>query len=361
MSKSIFTPRSSTKKPFISPTRLGLAAALCLMPVSALANHTDAEIDISSTSPIFVSVSNLSGSTNVNERLLTMTTPATINVKGQAQCKNGSAVQSVQLHFGLDYIESGPNGHTLWGVWDSSSPQLFGPTNDTPFDITHDVNISPTWQLGTLVTIVPNAVKVVEDNLKAYVNNGGSALDFLRADAAFETTLTASATVACEKNGSVVFDTVSQTTTIHILYKGDPNLEVQTVGQNPNQVAPNQPALPEYAIYAPQLKGAIIVGHKAGGRGNAQPPGDDQDVRDPVTGDEISVAYAEFPRYNIADGYFERELWSGYVSYLADAVCSEPVMAVTGDGECVLLEDGCFPQEFDSCRTLDGCCDARSR
>ncbi len=348
-------------------SRFSIAFALALAPMSALANHVDADITISSVSPIFVSVSNLSGSTNVNERLLTMTTPATITVKGQGQCTNLAAVQSVQLHFGLDYIESGPNGHTLWGVWDSSAPQAFQSTNNAQFEITHDIAISPTWSIDTLVTIAPNAVKVVEDNLKTYVSNGGKALDFLRQDGSFETTVTASATVACERNGSVFFDTVSQSTTMHVLYNGDPNLEVQTVGQNPNGVQVNQPALPEYAVYAPQLKGAIILGHAKGGVvrppddrdpiDDRDPTDDDGEIRDPVDeNDDRSVEYATFPVYDIATGTYLREPWTGYVSYWADDVCDAPQMGVTGDGVCVQVPE-CLPQEFDSCRTVDGCCD----
>ena len=237
----------SLRTVFFTNTVALFALVLFLMPTSTLANHVDAEISISTASPIFVSVSNLSGSTNVNERLLTMITPAEITVKGHAQCKNGSAAQSVQLHFGLDYIESSPKGHKLWGIWDSSEPYL-PETISTAYSISHNINISPTWELGTLVTLHPNAVKVVEDNLKAYVSNGGSAIDFLRADASFETVVIASATVACERDGSVFYDTVSKPTTMHVLYKGDPNLEAQTIGQNPNQVNPNQPGSPSYAL-----------------------------------------------------------------------------------------------------------------
>ncbi len=275
---SIHTPKKTT----MSRCLCHFAACLALVPVSALANHVDAQVSITSVSPIFVSVSNTSGSTNVNERLLTMTTPATITVRGGAQAKNLAVVQSVQLHFGLDFIQSGPNGHTLWGIWDSSAPQLFQSTNSVQYDITHDIAISPTWDLGTLVTLRPNAVKVVEDQLKAYVNGGGKALDFLQQDAAFEIPVKVYATVTAERNGSVFFDTVGATTTMHILYKGDPNLKVQTVGNNPNTLLPNKPNLPQVAVYAPQMKGSIAPARKPFGKLRGRPPGGG--VRLPVDG-----------------------------------------------------------------------------
>jgi hypothetical protein len=340
---------------FRTSTFLTTALAL-IMPTSALAHHVDAEISISSASPIFVTVSNQSGSSDANERLLTMMNPAQITVKGEALCKNSSVIDSIQLHFGLDYIESGPNGHTLWGVWDSSEPLLYENRNSASYSITHDVALGDTWAVGTLVTLAPNAVKVVEDQLKAYVNNGGSAIDFLRTDAAFETAVTANATVACERNGSVFFDTVPRTVTMHILYKGDPNIQVQTVGNGPDAVAPNQPTLPPFAIYAPQLKGAIALGYSDHGRGDSRDRGP-IDIDD--DGDDESdrfVDYGTYEVYNIEEACYD-DLWSGYVSYSSDDLCGDPRMAVTSDGVCVFVDDGCVPQEFDSCRTLDGCCD----
>ena len=75
-----------------------------------------------------------------------------------------------------------------------------------------------------------------------------------------------------------------------------------------------------------------------------------------VERDVRSVTFQRFPIYDALTETYS-STWSGWTTSSNDLCPAQPVTAVTPDGQCVAVQS-CLPAEFDSCRVLDGCCDA---
>lgn len=221
-----------------------LFTALSLSLLTATAAHADelklthgvSNLLITSAVPdLNLSVRNLSGSPLAADRELVMVSAQPlVEVEAQVWCREMSSGQndlrSVELTFGTSDVYIGPNGYDVMdlGVWDASEPLLYqgGLSSDEVY-LDHQLDLPTTWDGG--FTLGFNPVKVVEQRLQAYVNNGGTAADFLRQDDVFETTIDLNVVAWCEYQGTYV-DVLypgmrTREVTVAIFYHGDPEIQ----------------------------------------------------------------------------------------------------------------------------------------
>lgn len=240
-------------------TALPSAAAAVGIPSMSFAVH---DVIISSNIPILnISVRNVSASTDPALRDLRVTSPTpVVNVKGQVWCKSFQQGQTradtAQVLFGNVSLWVQPGGVDLLtiGAW-SSSPVVALGGNETlrNYDISAPVNFPDRWNGG--ISLGFNPVKVVEDRLEQYVDNGaGSEADFLRVDDVFETTVTMSAAGWCDYASPNLtpgsYAGLRQVEVpVHIFYHGDPDIQdpVVAVGSPGTIQAPPPPPGPAYA------------------------------------------------------------------------------------------------------------------
>jgi hypothetical protein len=206
--------------------------------------HGVSSILITSAVPdINLSVRNLSGSSLSEDRELVMVSAQpVVDVEAQVFCRQMSSGQndlrSVELTFGASDVYIGANGYDVMevGVWDGSEPLLYqgGLSSDEVY-LEHQLDLPTTVNDGSWLAF--NPAKVVEQRLQAYVNNGGTAADFLRQDDVFEVDISMNVVVWCEYQGTYV-DVMypgmrTRPVTVAIFYHGDPNIQddpITTVG-----------------------------------------------------------------------------------------------------------------------------------
>jgi hypothetical protein len=376
-------------------TRLALVAPLALsLSTTAVASDTSdlpmgiASIPILSATPnIFITVENVSGSTKLEHRKLKVTSPdPPFSLSGQVFCKailSGSTrlVES-RVVFGDPVVLTGGSlGSELFevNVWDATDPVTFqGNISSSNVAFQHDVDIPKTWNGGLFLGFNPS--KVVEDELAMYASSGGSAADFLRQDHVFAVPISVNLVGACESTTSYGVHLWEGYTrrkiTAHVFYKGDPDIEdpVTPIVTLPEHVTPKLPKGLSLGIATPP-QAAVIVQLACFGDENdrCDDARDDECYDDRREGEACYdddrhehddgldepgrfVAYETLPMLDWETGEFT-DTWSGWVSHMAET-CSEGVRtATTADGECVLVE-GCWPEEFEDCYELDGCCEA---
>lgn len=329
-------------------THVVVALVATMTAGSARADQTDwslgiASIGIVSATPmIHVTVRNVSNSTSSDKRqLATVSPPPAYSLDGQVFCKAilGGSTRLVesQLLFGTPVVLVNEAGAGIWpiGVWDSSDPIEYDAnisSADVSFD--HLIDLPTTWNGGLELGF--NPAKVVEDHLATWVQNGGSAADFLRQDDVFEVQIPVNLVGVCRNTSSYgVHEYAGYTRrwiTASVFYQGDPDVVDPirpAVGVAGSLLGPSLP--PQFHVYSPA----------------SQQPAED-DGREPT--------FARFAIYDVETASYDG-LWSGWVTYSGDICPVNPQPAVTPTGECVLVE-ACVPVEFDSCRALAGCCDA---
>jgi hypothetical protein len=313
-----------------------------------------ASIYIGSATPYLnLSVQNLSGSSDPEERELVMTSPMPeYELSGQVFCDailgGTTELKRAQLMFGHGIVMSSQGGGTtLWptDMWDASEPQLFGGVTAADVDFQHELDIPTTWQGGP-ITLGFNPVEVVEKRLADYVTNGGTAADFLRTDDVFEVEVGVNLVGVCENTSDYgVNEYVGYTRryiTVAIFFHGDENIEdpITQVGGLPGDIAVGSSSpllLKVRAPLSPRVSRVLASREE-----------------EPPTG-------REYVRYNEYDPTTSSYLglWSGWVTPSEDDTCYEhPVTAVTPDGRCVLVDEGCVPASFGRCAQVTGCCQA---
>lgn len=218
-------------------TALTPPAVLAGIPTMSFAVH---DIIVSSNIPALnISVRNLSGSPDPALRDLRVTSPMPmLNVNGQVWCKSfqnaHTRADAAQILFGNVSLMSTQNGVDALtvGAWSASDVEGLGADETLRnYSIAAPVEFPDHWNGG--VTLGFNPVRVVEDRLDNYVQNGaGSEASFLRVDDVFETTITLNAVGWCEYdsqnlNGKRYAGLREIEVPVHIFYHGDPEIEDQ--------------------------------------------------------------------------------------------------------------------------------------
>lgn len=242
------------------------AAVIALSPTAAAASEADMsfaihDVSVSSNIPALnISVRNLAASRLPANRNLRVTSPKPmLNVSGQVWCKSFNAAHtraaSARVLFGNAHVVSSPDGADVYpiGTW-SPSPMVNLGADEMlrNYSINAPVDFPDHWTGG--FTLGFNPVKVVEDRMKQFVENGaGSEADFLRVDDVFETTITMNAVGWCEYKSQNIDGRYAGVRRIevpvHIFYHGDPDIEDTTavVESSGTLQAPPPPPGPAYA------------------------------------------------------------------------------------------------------------------
>ncbi|MCW5725063.1 MAG: hypothetical protein KIS81_08890 [Maricaulaceae bacterium] len=247
----------------MKPTTLlagALAFAIAAAPAAADTELSFPVHDIVITGNIpavNVAVRNMSGSPHPAHRLLRVISPdPVVNVSGQVWCQNynhaSTAARGAQVLFGNVFLHQSPNGVDVvtLGAWASSARHpMNGSQTLVNFQISTPMNLPQTWDSQALVTLGFNPVQVVEQRLAQYVQQGGSAAQFLRTDDVFETTVTLNAAGWCQyqtQNINGEYAGVRRVQlTVRIFYQGDRNIdEHPTVAQTPGGINAPQPSQP---------------------------------------------------------------------------------------------------------------------
>lgn len=236
--------------------RLPVALSLFALSVAPAASADQVELadEVASVlitgniSDIDISVRNMSGSPDANQRALeVVSAPPVVGVDGQVWCSAGSTLDHVELMFGPLAMFHGPDPFLLdWGVWDVSAPLGFGNVDDADFSIEHELDFAHQVEPWNLFTDF-NPAEIVEAHLETYVDNGGSVVDFLRTDDVFEASITVSAVAWCtdDSDDGVAPGFRSRPIRAYIFYHGDRSITEQPVVGTPGDIAtlPEPPPL----------------------------------------------------------------------------------------------------------------------
>lgn len=217
---------------------------------------------------VTVTVRNMSASTDPAQRDLRAVSAAPqFHVTGQVWCKtlsNGPAhAVRAQLYLGnvsLHSTNEGVDASTL-GSWGHSAPQAFSGTHEIEnFELDLTAPMQTSWE-GNAINLGFNPVRDVEERLEQYLaQNAGSAADFLRSDAVFETTIGVNAVGWCEYEGFNYSGTYAgyrrKDITVRIFYQGDSDIQdVPTAVGGANTVNAPAPARVR-AVLSPQGAGS---------------------------------------------------------------------------------------------------------
>lgn len=336
---------------FRHPALVALVGVVFVGPAQA-SDQTDwpvgiASISIVSATPtVHVTVQNLSNSTSPDEReLFSVSAAPAYALSGQVFCKGimGGTTRLVksQLLFGTPVVTTTDHGTMIWpvGVWDASDPIAHqGNISSADVHFDHAIDLPGSWNGGLHLGF--NPVKMVEDRLATHVANGGSAADFLRQDDVFEVKIPVNLVGECQNTSTHGVHNYEGYTrrwiTAAIFYRGDPEIEAPSgpVVSMPDALGEVPPRPPQHFVPTSRAP-------------------------NPVDDDERDVTFGRFSVVDLETGS-DQGLWSGWVTYGEDACPEHPWTAVATTGECVVVP-ACMPAEFESCRALDGCCDALAR
>jgi len=242
-------------------TLIGGIAAVALS-VPGFADQTDFsfpvhDILITSNIPtVNISVRNMSNSTDPEDRdLRVVSSTPVIPVTGQVWCKSydhaETAALRAQIMFGNVNIvaEQGGAGPMMLGPYSASGIDTFSGTHELEnFAIDAALEFPDSFDRHALVNLDPfNPVRVVEDRMEFYVENGaGSEADFMRVDDVFETEITLNAVGWCGYDSNNINGEYAGArgvpVTVTIFYHGDADVQdvIQTVG-GANTVAAQTP------------------------------------------------------------------------------------------------------------------------
>lgn len=243
-------------------SRTFVALAALLASGTALADTSEltygvASLPILSATPyVNVTVRNLSASTDPEDRVLTVVSaPPVVDVEAQAFCVpvavqagGWTRLDRAQLMLGGPIIAQFPDGYEVvdWTVWDRS-PMVDGFGNVTASDLAfeHAIDLPQTWD-DPLIDFGFNPVGLVEEHLETWVDNGGSAADFLREDAVFEAHVDLNVVAWCVNTtqfGERTYPGITtRPLTIAVFYQGDPDIREPSRWGTPTDVlAPKPP------------------------------------------------------------------------------------------------------------------------
>ena len=298
--------------------------SLALLPSAAYAGDPGLTI-FNTIGALDVSVVNLSGSSDAEERELTVVSSAPeIAVNGQVLCEEGSTVTEIKFLMGTVGIYNGKQLQEGF-IWDSAEPLVYDTVSrGRLFSFDEEVETPLTFDRHAGIVISGfDPVRVVEWELLKFVLNGGSVVDFLRTDDVYETTFEVHAVGICDTGSGEKHFYETREVTAYIFYHGDPNITPQVVGGGEKDVVADAP-----------LSKVVYIEEE------------EEEIRE--------VVYERFEIYDVDNSAYSG-LWAGYVTYMSAEESRTPQMAVTSDGICVQVV-GDLPEEFESCRTLDGCC-----
>ncbi|MDO6746247.1 hypothetical protein [Gilvimarinus sp. 1_MG-2023] len=221
-----------------------LAPVVLTLPILSLPAQADSwvkNISISKDGIVAVSVKNMSANKSVqNVNLSPQTQDLTVSVSGGIDCDNNAHVHQGILQF---------NSESAWGKMNlGTGNNLNHPGaqyKQSIFDFTpalqngpNSKNFNQNWKIPLAQVKQGNnsfdPVKIVQDGLQAFQNNGGSAVDFYRKNRSFSKDVRISLIGSCGKagngpatwgiNGLINAWMTSVTVPVMVNYQGDPGI-----------------------------------------------------------------------------------------------------------------------------------------
>lgn len=221
------------------------------MTLAALAFATSAHagvvVDLHHATPsIAVSVENISGSADVEDRVFAVTSAAPlVHGDGVFACPEGTAATSAQLLFGT--VVQGQGLVMPFAVWDESPPQLYAGGRFGAFDLDHDVDLELEWDPQVdILTFAFNAAKVVEDHFGKAEAANADMVAWMQFDQVFVDSFPMNAVVTCHGPGGDVLGVDGVEVEVSIFFHGDPNIDYQPVAGGPGSYDDGGKGTPGY-------------------------------------------------------------------------------------------------------------------
>lgn len=209
-----------------------LTIATALLTTSAHASPGGVYVDQATTS-LGLSLENVSGSSDVDDRVFGLISEPMVHVDGQFGCPVGSTADSIQLVFGVMWMEGDHSFGLL--LWDESEELDLGGKPYGSFSIDHALNMPQTWDPeGPLVQLGFHPPLELEMLYQASKSKGADMVHWMQSDQAFESVgFTTNALLRCS-NGVEGLDSVDVDVTL--LYHGDRRISYQPLTDTPDDL-----------------------------------------------------------------------------------------------------------------------------
>lgn len=187
------------------------------------------------TDKVHLSVANVSGSPDVEDRLFQVTTaPVMMHADGSFGCPAGTTADSIQLAFGKVIIQG---DQLIPFAWATSPAMDLGGAPFGSFSIDYPLDLQESWDPDEdLITLGYNGAYSVHMAYQFAEQGNADMVQWMQSDMAFEDGFTMNVVLWCDDGQELIPGVDSVPVDVSILYSGDRGIQYQPVAGTPGDV-----------------------------------------------------------------------------------------------------------------------------